>query len=33
MSAKKPLTDLRMAERDLLPRIQEEVKPLQLGAA
>ena len=25
--------DLRIAEQDLLPRIQEEVKPLQLGAA
>lgn len=25
--------DLRIAERDLLPRIQEEVTPLQLGVA
>lgn len=25
--------DLRIAERDLLPRIQAEVKPLQLGGA
>ena len=25
--------DLRIAKRDLLPRIQSQVKPLQLGAA